>query len=147
VDDGDKVLGLELGADDYVTKPFSPKELAARVQAVLRRAGQATPGPAILRAAGIELDRAGHAARVDGQAVHLTRSEFELLAALMAAPGRTLSRLDLLDRIQGAAFEGYDRTVDVHIKNLRAKLEHAAGRPEDIETIYGVGYRLRAAQA
>jgi DNA-binding response OmpR family regulator len=144
VEDSDKVLGLELGADDYVTKPFSPRELTARVRAVLRRAGQTPPEAAVLRAADITLDLAGHSTRVGVRAVDLTPSEFELLAALIAAPGRTFSRLELLDRIQGTTYEGYERTIDVHIKNLRAKLEAEPSQPRYIETVYGVGYRFRA---
>jgi DNA-binding response OmpR family regulator len=143
VEDSDKVLGLELGADDYVTKPFSPRELTARVRAVLRRAGQAAPEADVLRAADITLDRAGHIVRVGERAVDLTPSEFDLLAALMAAPGRAFSRLELLDRIQGTAYEGYERTIDVHIKNLRAKIEPDPSKPRYVETVYGVGYRFR----
>jgi len=144
VDDADKVLGLELGADDYVTKPFSPRELTARVRAVLRRAGQTPPEAAVLRAADITLDLAGHTTRVGLRPVDLTPSEFELLAALIAAPGRAFSRLELLDRIQGTTYEGYERTIDVHIKNLRAKLEAEPSQPRYVETVYGVGYRFRA---
>jgi DNA-binding response OmpR family regulator len=146
VDDSDKVLGLELGADDYVTKPFSPRELTARVRAVLRRAGQMPPEPALLRAADVTLDLAGHSTRVGARLVDLTPSEFELLAALIATPGRAFSRLELLDRIQGTTYEGYERTIDVHSKNLRAKLEEEATQPRYIETVYGVGYRFRAEQ-
>ena len=144
VEDSDKVLGLELGADDYVTKPFSPRELTARVRAVLRRAGQSPPEAALLRAADVTLDLAGHSTRVGPRPVDLTPSEFELLAALMAAPGRAFSRLELLDRIQGTTYEGYERTIDVHIKNLRAKLEPETSKPRYIETVYGVGYRFHA---
>jgi DNA-binding response OmpR family regulator len=142
VEDADKVLGLELGADDYVTKPFSPRELTARVRAVLRRAGQAAPEPDLLRAADVTLDRAAHTVKVGGQFVDLAPSEFDLLAALMAAPGRAFSRLELLDRLQGTAYEGYERTVDVHIKNLRAKIEPDPAKPRYVETVYGVGYRF-----
>jgi len=143
VEDTDKVLGLELGADDYVTKPFSPRELTARVRAVLRRAGQAAPEADGRRGADITLDRPGHTVKIGGQLVDLTPSEFDLLAALMAAPGRAFSRLELLDRIQGTAYEGYERTIDVHVKNLRAKLEPDPSQPRYIETVYGVGYRFR----
>ncbi len=146
VEDSDKVLGLELGADDYVTKPFSPRELTARVRAVLRRAGQAAPEPDLLRAADVTLDRAGHTVRVGARMVDLTPSEFDLLAALMAAPGRAFSRLELLDRLQGAAYEGYERTIDVHIKNLRAKIEPDPSKPRYVETVYGVGYRFAPEQ-
>lgn len=144
VEDTDKVLGLELGADDYVTKPFSPRELTARVRAVLRRVGQSPPEANLLRVAEVSLDLTGHVVRVGPRLVDLTPSEFDLLAALMVAPGRAFSRLELLDRIQGTTYEGYERTVDVHVKNLRAKLEPEADKPRYIETVYGVGYRFRA---
>lgn len=142
VEESDRVLGLELGADDYVTKPFSPRELVARVRAVLRRTGQKAPEAELLRVADITLDRTGHVVTVDGEVVDLTPSEFDLLATLMATPGRAFSRLELLDRIQGTAFEGYERTVDVHVKNLRAKIEDDPRNPRYIETVYGVGYRF-----
>ena len=123
LDENDKVLGLELGADDYVTKPFSPRELTARVRAVLRRMEKQGAEPDILRLGDIELDRSGRIVLVQGKAVELTPSEFDLLAILMAAPGRVFSRLELLERLQGAAYEGYERTIDVHIRNLRTKME------------------------
>jgi DNA-binding response OmpR family regulator len=143
VEDSDKVLGLELGADDYVSKPFSPRELVARVRAVLRRTGQAAPEPDVLRVGEVTLDRAQHIVKIGDQIVDVTPSEFDLLAALMAAPGRAFSRLDLLDCVQGAAYEGYERTIDVHIKNLRAKLEPDPRKPRYVETVYGVGYRFK----
>lgn len=142
LDENDKVLGLELGADDYVTKPFSPRELTARVRAVLRRLEKGSSEPDVLRAADIELDRAGRTVTVNGRFVDLTPSEFEILAILMATPGRAYSRLELLDRLQGAAFEGYERTIDVHVRNLRAKIEPEPAKPKYIETVYGVGYRF-----
>jgi DNA-binding response OmpR family regulator len=142
IEEDDRVLGLELGADDYVTKPFSPRELMARVRAVLRRTGQETPDAEILRVADVALDRTSHFVKVGDQSVDLTPSEFDLLATLMAAPGRAFTRLDLLDRLQGVAYEGYERTVDVHIKNLRAKIETNPRKPRYIETVYGVGYRF-----
>jgi DNA-binding response OmpR family regulator len=145
VEDEDKVLGLELGADDYVTKPFNPRELTARVRAVLRRAGQSLPEAEVLRVADITLDRERHFVQIGSDFVDLTPSEFDLLAALMSAPGRVFSRLDLLDRLQGVAYEGYERTVDVHIKNLRRKIEPDPRTPRYIETIYGVGYRFTPA--
>ncbi len=144
VEEDDKVLGLELGADDYVTKPFSPRELTSRVRAVLRRTGQSLPKPEILRVGGVTLDRDSHLVTVDDSIIDLTPSEFDLLAALMSAPGRTFTRLELLDQIQDSAFVGYARTIDVHIKNLRAKLEDDPRQPHYIETVYGVGYRFTA---
>jgi DNA-binding response OmpR family regulator len=142
LEENDKVLGLELGADDYVTKPFSPRELTARVRAVLRRMEKQSSGQEILRAGEIRLDRTGRITTVNGQNIDLTPSEFELLATLIAAPGRVFSRLELLDRLQGAAYEGYERTIDVHIRNLRAKIEPDPSAPRYIETVYGAGYRF-----
>ncbi len=142
VEEDDKVIGLELGADDYVTKPFRPRELVARVRAVLRRAGQTRPEAAVIRASNIALDRERHTVEVGEQYVDLTPSEFDLLAALMSVPGRAYSRLELLDRIQGVAYEGYERTIDVHIKNLRSKVEPKPKEPHYIQTVYGVGYRF-----
>jgi DNA-binding response OmpR family regulator len=145
LDESDKVLGLELGADDYITKPFSPRELTARVRAVLRRMEKSSVEADILRAADIVLDRLGHTVLIASRLVDLTPSEFEILATLMAAPGRAFSRLELLDRLQGTAFEGYERTIDVHVRNLRAKIEVDASKPRYIETIYGTGYRFAPA--
>jgi len=142
IEDSDKVLGLELGADDYITKPFSPRELAARVRAVLRRVGKTPPEAEVLRVADVVLDRGKHLIKVSDRLVSLTPSEFDLLAVLMSAPGRVLSRLQLLDHVQGTAYEGYERTIDVHVKNLRAKIEPDPRRPRYIETVYGVGYRF-----
>ena len=142
IEESDKVLGLELGADDYVTKPFSMRELAARVRAVLRRAGKAAPQAEILRAGEITLDRGGRLVQVANQTVNLTPSEFDLLAALMAEPGRAFSRTDLLDLLQGTTFEGYERTIDVHVRNLRTKIEPDPSQPRYIETVYGHGYRF-----
>ncbi len=144
VEDENKVLGLELGADHYVTKPFSPRVLLARVHSVLRRAGHTTPEPEVLRVGALMPDRSAHRARIEGEPVDLTPSEFELLAVLMTTPGRAFSRLELLDRVQGTAFVGYERTIDVHIKNLRSKIETDRREPQHIETVWGVGYRLRA---
>jgi len=142
LEENEKVLGLELGADDYVTKPFSMRELTARVRAVLRRIGKQTIDQDVLRVADIQLDRGGRTVMVSEEQVDLTPSEFDLLATLMATPGRTFSRLELLDRLQGAAYEGYERTIDVHIRNLRSKIEPDASSPKYIETVYGVGYRF-----
>lgn len=142
LEENDKVLGLELGADDYVTKPFSPRELTARVRAVLRRMEKKTSGETILRVADILLDPIGHIVMVGGERVDLTPCEFNLLSALMAAPGRVFSRLELIERLRGMPYEGYERTIDVHVRNLRNKIEHNPTRPEYIETVYGLGYRL-----
>jgi DNA-binding response OmpR family regulator len=142
VEDDDKIIGLELGADDYVTKPFKPRELMARVRNVLRRAGKNEPKGKTLKVADISLDRDSREVLVGDRAVDLTPSEFDLLAALMSAPGKVFSRLDLLDVIQGVRYEGYERTIDTHIKNLRAKVEADPRKPRYIETMYGVGYRL-----
>jgi DNA-binding response OmpR family regulator len=143
VDDDERVIGLELGADDYVTKPFRPRELVARVRAVLRRAGKVEPSGKALHVADVILDRDTRMVTVAGRSVDLTPSEFDLLAALMSNPGRVYSRLDLLDIIQGVRYEGYERTIDTHIKNLRAKVEPEPRSPRYIETMYGVGYRFR----
>ena len=144
LDEGDKVLGLELGADDYVTKPFSMRELAARVRAVLRRASKAPADPEVLRARDIVLDRGTRLVTVGERPVDLTPSEFDLLTVFLSAPGRAFSRSELLDRLQGDAFEGHERTIDVHIRNLRTKIESNPSQPRYVETVYGVGYRFAA---
>ncbi|MBN8579614.1 MAG: response regulator transcription factor [Anaerolineae bacterium] len=145
VEDDDKIIGLELGADDYVTKPFKPRELMARIRNVLRRAGVNEPKGKALKALDISLDHESREVLVRDLAIDLTPSEFDLLAALMTSPGKVFSRLDLLDVIQGVRYEGYERTIDTHIKNLRAKIEADPRKPTHIETVYGVGYRLRKA--
>ena len=147
VEDQDKILGLELGADDYVTKPFNVRELIARVRAVLRRTQKEAFEPDVLRVADIVLDRAGRTVAVGERAVDLTPSEFAILATLMAAPGQVFSRLDLLDRVSGEAYEGYERTIDVHIRNLRTKIEPDPRHPIYIDTVYGMGYRFAAHKA
>ncbi|MFN8434390.1 MAG: response regulator transcription factor [Anaerolineales bacterium] len=143
VEDEDKIIGLELGADDYVTKPFKPRELMARVRNVLRRAGKNEAKGQTLKVMDIILNRETREVSIGDRAADLTPSEFDLLAALMTAPGKVFSRLDLLDVIQGVRYEGYERTIDTHIKNLRAKVEDDSRKPSHIETVYGVGYRLR----
>ena len=142
LEESDKVLGLELGADDYVTKPFGMRELAARVRAVLRRAGQEDLPSEVIRAADISLDRSRRTVTVGDQNVSLTPSEFDLLAILMSSPGRVFSRAELLMQLQGTAFEGVERTIDVHVRNLRTKIEPDLSRPRYVETVFGVGYRF-----
>jgi DNA-binding response OmpR family regulator len=138
----DRIVGLELGADDYVTKPFSPKEVVARVRAVLRRVrSQPTPS-AVLHAGPITLDRDTHTVAMSGEPVQLTPTEFSILETLMTTPGRVFSRAELLEAAQGIAFEAYERTVDVHVKNLRRKLEPDPAHPRYILTVRGIGYRL-----
>jgi len=144
LEEADKVLGLELGADDYVTKPFGMRELLARVRAVLRRAGQEPDPEEILRAGEITLNRSLHAVNIGQREVSLTPSEFDLLAVLMSHPGRVFSRMELLEHLQGTAFEGVVRTIDVHIRNLRTKIEPDPANPIYIETVYGVGYRFQS---
>jgi DNA-binding response OmpR family regulator len=145
VEEVDRIVGLELGADDYVTKPFSPRELVARVGATLRRAkGQVGPST-ILRAGDLELDTASQTATLAGEPVDLTNTEFQLLATLVRQPGRILTREQLLEAVHGYSFEGYDRSVDSHIKNLRRKIEANPRQPQYLQTVYGVGYRFVAA--
>ena len=146
LEEGDKVLGLELGADDFVTKPFSMRELTARVRAVLRRVGREQADAEVLRAADITLDRTRRLVTAAERPVDLTPSEFDLLAAFLAAPGRAFTRAELLDRLQGDAYDGYERTIDVHIRNLRTKIEPDPSKPRYVETVYGVGYRFAAEQ-
>jgi DNA-binding response OmpR family regulator len=143
VEESDKVVGLELGADDYVTKPFGMRELAARIRAVLRRTGQDTPSDEVLRAADIVLDKGRRSVQVAGQPIQLTPSEFKLLSALMAAPGRVFSRSALLEQVQGPATESVERTIDVHVRNLRSKIEPDPSTPRYVETVFGIGYRFR----
>jgi DNA-binding response OmpR family regulator len=142
VEEIDQLLGLEIGADDYVTKPYSPRLVVARVRALLRRAENRTAPPEILRAADLEIDLQAHQIVRAGQTIDLTPTEFSLLAILAAQPGRTFSRLQLLEQVQGVAFEGYERTIDAHIKNLRLKIEDDPKHPQYIETVFGVGYRF-----
>ena len=144
IEEPDKGLGLELGADDYVTKPFSPRELTARIRAVLRRAGKTAPEPEVLKANDITLNRSGRYVKCGDRFVNLTPSEFDLLATLMSRPGHVFSRLELLDRLQGTAYEGYERTIDVHVRNLRSKIEPDPHLPRHVETVYGAGYRFAA---
>ena len=142
-DESDRIAGLELGADDYVVKPFSPKELVARVRAVLRRADAVQDGGAeILRAADVELDVPRMRVTVGGRPVELTPTEFQLLATFVREPGRVFTRGQLLDAVHGVAFESYERAVDAHVKNIRRKIEPTPGRPIYLLTVRGVGYRF-----
>jgi len=142
VEEADQLVGLELGADDYITKPFSPRLVVARVRALLRRTEQSPAARQMLRLVDLEIDLEGHTVRRSGELVELTPTEFNLLVALLSQPGRAFSRLQLLDASQGTAYEGYERTIDAHIKNLRAKLEPDPKKPRYIETVFGVGYRF-----
>jgi two-component system alkaline phosphatase synthesis response regulator PhoP len=142
VEETDRLIGLEIGADDYITKPFSPREVVARARAVLRRASGALAPANVLRGGDITLDVDRRTVQVAGRPVELTPTEFELLAALMRNPGRPLSRSQLLDATQGDAYAGYERTIDAHIKNLRRKIEADPANPRYILTVFGVGYKF-----
>lgn len=144
IEETDKVLGLELGADDYMTKPFGLRELVARVRAVLRRVGNESAGAKVLRCGELALDLDAHRVTMNGNEVRLTPSEYELLAVLMSSPGRAFSRAELLDRVQDTSFVGIERTIDVHVRNLRAKIEPNPSTPRYIETVFGVGYRINS---
>jgi DNA-binding response OmpR family regulator len=143
VEESDKLVGLELGADDYVTKPFSPRELVARVRAVLRRVEGLPPEPERISRRDITVDIARRAVTIGDKSVDLTPTEFDLLATLMGDPGRAFTRSQLLEQTQGYAYDGYERTIDVHIKNLRKKIEADPTNPEHIKTVYGVGYKFQ----
>ncbi len=142
VEDSDKIVGLELGADDYVTKPFNPREVVARVRAVLRRTHGETAPARLIQVGELAVDIAAHRAEVKGQPLHLTPTEFSLLRALAEHSGHALTRLELIEHGLGYSYEGLERTVDSHIKNLRRKLAEA-GAADLIETVFGVGYRLK----
>lgn len=138
----DRLIGLELGADDYVSKPFSPRELVARVRALLRRAKGTVYQPGVIRAGDLVIDIDSHRLTRAGENIHLTRFEFNLLQILAQHPGQIYTRAQLLEKLHGVAFDGYDRSVDAHIKNLRRKIELDPTEPRYILTIYGVGYKF-----
>ncbi len=140
-EEADRIVGLELGADDYLVKPFSPKELVARVRAVLRRVDASVAAPDLVRAGNLEIDTVKRTVTVDGRAIDLTPTEFELLIHMARSPGRVFTRSQLLDALHGVAFESYERAIDAHVKNLRRKLEPDPGHPQYLLTVYGVGYK------
>jgi two-component system, OmpR family, alkaline phosphatase synthesis response regulator PhoP len=141
-EESDRIVGLELGADDYLVKPFSPKELVARVRAVLRRASGATAGAEVLRAGDVEVDLPKMRVRVDGRTIELTPTEFQLLTTFVREPGRVFTRGQLLDALHGVTIDSYERAIDAHVKNLRRKIEPEIGRPRYVLTVHGVGYRF-----
>ncbi|MBT8197678.1 MAG: response regulator transcription factor [Acidimicrobiia bacterium] len=141
-EESDRIVGLELGADDYIVKPFSPKELVARIRAVLRRADATIGGGEVVRAGPLHLDIPKRRVTVDGEDIELTSTEFDLLLTLARQPGRIYTRAQLLDAVHGVSFESYERSVDAHIKNIRRKIEPDPKRPSLVLTVYGVGYRF-----
>jgi len=142
IDETDQLIGLELGADDYILKPYSPRVVVARVRSLLRRVSSSLPVGRIMRVADLEIDLDSHTVLRENKPVMLTPTEFNLLAIMADQPGRVFSRLQLLEASQGIAYEGYERTIDAHIKNLRSKLEPDKKKPRYIETVFGVGYRF-----
>lgn len=141
-EESDRLIGLEIGADDYVTKPFSPKEVVARAKAILRRTRNAVVQPEVIKAGALIIDLEGHRVLKSGETVELTPTEFKLLEVLAGNAGKVFSRLQIVEQTQGYSFEGYERTVDAHIKNLRRKLEDDPKEPKYVLTVYGVGYKF-----
>ncbi|HWR09687.1 response regulator transcription factor [Sporomusa sp.] len=141
-EESDRLVGLEIGADDYVTKPFSPKEVVARVKAILRRTKRTTVKTESVRMGDVVIDLEQYQVTKGGQPVELTPTEFKMLELLAANPGRVFSRLQIVEQAQGYSFDGYERTIDAHIKNLRRKIEDNPREPVYIQTVYGVGYRM-----
>jgi len=143
IEDGDKILGLELGADDYLTKPFNPREVVARVRAILRRTSAVPVSAHVLQIRGLQLDADRHTVAIDGRLLETTPTEFAVLRTLMENPNRAFTRGELIEKALGYSYEGMERTLDSHIKNLRKKIEEDPSQPQYIETVFGVGYRLR----
>lgn len=144
VEEADRLIGLELGADDYVVKPFSPREVVARVRTIFRRTTAGPTQPEIIRVGDLAIDLEQHTVNLAGRAIDLTPTEFEILVALAKQPKRVFSRLQIMEQAQGDAYEGYERTIDAHIKNLRFKLEPDPKKPIYIQTVFGLGYKFEA---
>lgn len=142
VEETDRLIGLELGADDYITKPFSPREVVARVRAVMRRVKIPKEVSNVIKSGALEIDLDGYEVSIDDEVIDLTPTEFKIIETLASQPGRVFNRLQLLEASQGNAYEGYERTIDAHIKNLRAKIESDPKNPYYIETVFGIGYRF-----
>ncbi len=142
VEETDRLIGLEIGADDYIVKPFSPREVVARVRTVLRRSAPAPEQPSLITIGALSIDPIKHEVQLHSRSIDLTPSEFNILLAMASQPGRAFSRMELLDAAQGEAYEGYERSIDVHIKNLRQKLGDEPRDPTYILTVYGVGYKF-----
>lgn len=142
VEEVDKLIGLELGADDYVVKPFSPREIVARVKTILKRVNPGTVKGELIQAGNLVIDLGQHTVNLDGHLIELTPTEFQILVTLASNPKRVFSRLQIMEHAQGDAFEGYERTIDAHIKNLRIKLEPDPKKPVYIQTVFGLGYKF-----